>query len=1103
MTMKRFFTLLLAAAALVCSCTTSPETDIVIATKPLSFYVDFDGTRIEFDDNKYSWEGNEVLGTYIHSVETTINAPASLAINNGSAMCHTMVRGYSAGDKLHVYYPWSELNDINSAESVTLTIPTTQRQTIAGDFAVENMPMVSPALTLNPATDTRVYMRPVAGFIRFNIYSSTAISETVLSVSYTAENGYVAGDVTIDMTAVESSGEFTISSGDKESVVLAVSKPYTVGTSLEKARSLYMVLVASNTKGTIKVTTDKAIYTYKNYTANIGRNKYYDLNIDLSKATSRSSVEGDWGGGDGSEQSPFLVRSAEDLLLLAEVVNSNSTYTSYYKKHFRQVCDIDMEGTSTQPIGATKNRAFKGTYDGGGFCISNATIAPSRDSEPCGLFGYTDNATIKGVTVKDFTINSTANYQSSLVAYAIDTNITDCSLQGKVNFHKLYCGGLIGLMEGGTINNCRIDGVVENNVAGNSLGDEADVAYTAGFVGHAKDSAVIDNCTLAGDVVTMGRYAAGIVARIDNATVRNCTILSTAEISNVAHYCGGVAAIMVGNKSVVDGCRFDGRVNSSYPIAGAIVGSVTAGKITNCLSTLNSVTTSYEGYSGGIVGQIYTATASDIAIIDHCATYGQVEGAYCIGGIVGYIRHTASGAYAGVTNCAALNSKLISRGANSSNYNLVGGLIGWIHGGNKSVVVANCSARAKEIHAAPISNNTATKEIIAGLVACPHIDDIAISVCYTDVTRNNTFVGFEPIPVPTGSTKRQGAIFGYSYNNLSLSHCYYISSLEMHGSVATDKSLTAKDCSAVTAAQLTDGTLLATLNAAKSTYSPAANTPAAEDWTTDSEGYPIPANLPTDTTPANATPKRVSVIGDSISTFRGYIPYKYSTYYPRADGTFLSVDDTYWHRLIYKHMTNARLERNIAYSGSCVTNTDSTKDTYFAKRFMTQNGVGNADIVIIHGGTNDWRKLSAGLVSGLAIDATKGPTDAQLAPLFEAADAATTRAQIEALNDTTFCEAYIKLIKLVIERNPKVKIVCIIGDYINVGIEQATLKMAAHFPDNCKCVNLLAVNGYNDQTNMPKLYYSSSNKNQCHPNQKAMAFIAEKIYKELGSWLEE
>ena len=68
--------------------------------------------------------------------------------------------------------------------------------------------------------------------------------------------------------------------------------------------------------------------------------------------------------------------------------------------------------------------------------------------------------------------------------------------------------------------------------------------------------------------------------------------------------------------------------------------------------------------------------------------------------------------------------------------------------------------------------------------------------------------------------------------------------------------------------------------------------------------------------------------------------------------------------------------------------------------------------------------------------------------------------------------------------------------------------MAAHFPNNCKCVDLRAVGGFNDLDNnqayMPKLYYDkTSNPNQCHPNQKAMAFIAEKIYKELGSWLEE
>ncbi|MBQ5692588.1 MAG: hypothetical protein IIW50_00840, partial [Alistipes sp.] len=72
-----------------------------------------------------------------------------------------------------------------------------------------------------------------------------------------------------------------------------------------------------------------------------------------------------------------------------------------------------------------------------------------------------------------------------------------------------------------------------------------------------------------------------------------------------------------------------------------------------------------------------------------------------------------------------------------------------------------------------------------------------------------------------------------------------------------------------------------------------------------------------------------------------------------------------------------------------------------------------------------------------------------------------------------------------------------------VGVQQATHKMAAHFPNNCKCVDLRAVNGFNDQTYMPKLYYAPDNTGQCHPNQKAMAYIGEKIYKELGDWLEE
>lgn len=1099
--MKRIFTLLLTAATLIVACTKAPQTDITDANSPLSFFVDFNDTRIEFtEDNTYRWEGNEVLGLYISSVANTINVPASVSLEQDKAVCRTLVNQYAAGDNIYVYYPWSELNDLNSISRLSVTIPTAQKQAVVGEFVVANMPMVSASATLStPNIRPTIYMRPLAGILRLNIHASAGSSERVHSVSYTTTEGAIAGEFTVDMSNITQSSDITTGPCDKQNITLSVAEPYTVTTAIDHTQSLYMVLATGVASGTLAITTDKAIYSY-NYATNIERNKYYDLNIDLSKAPSRQAIEGEWGGGDGSQQNPYLIRTAADIALMATRINSSSTNATYADKHYRQVCDIDLKGTALTPIGSSSALAFTGSYDGGGYTLSAASITPNPTDAPCGLFGYTIEANISNLTVSDFTINSKAYYQSALIGYAEHSVISNCTFEGKTNFYNLYCGGFAGYMYGGSISNCRVNGVIENNVKGNNITGESNCAFTGGCVGHAIE-AVIENCTIEGDVATMGRYAAGVVALLEDSTVRNCHILNTCEVSNVSHYCGGVVALMKGNQSLIEGCRFDGRVNTSYPIAGAIVGSLAAGKVYNCISTRNSMTTSYEGYSGGVAGQVYTLTSTDIALIDHCAAYGQVEGAYNVGGVVGYVYNTAAGGYVGITNCAALNTKLISRGANKYGYNLIGGLAGWLHGNNKSVIIAGCVARPKEIHAAPISNNAVTKEIIAGIVACPNIDDVVISTCYTDVTRNNILYGFEPLPAATGSTKRQGALFGYAYNSLSLKHCYYIASLEAHGSVGSDKSANKSNCSAVTVEQMTDGTLLSSLNTGAAAFSPAANTPALSTWVAGADGYPVPEGLPTDPTPASAEPKKVSVIGDSISTFRGYIPYSYSTYYPRTDGAFLSVGDMYWYQLIYKHMTNARLERNIAYSGSWVTNASASANTYFAKRFMDQNGVGDADIVIIHGGTNDWNKNAVNLVTGLSIRSTTGPTDAQLAPLFTTADAATTRAQIEALNDTTFCEAYIKLVKLIQERNPNVKIVCVIGDYLGVGVQQATHKIAQHY--GARCVDLLAVNGFNDQTYMPKLYYSASNTGQCHPNQQAMAFIADKIYRELGAWLEE
>ena len=1106
MTMKRFFSLLLLVSTLAVACTRNQEVDITTNNSQLTFYVDFADTRIEFTDkNTYRWEGNETLGTYIHSEANTLNVPASVICKDGKAFCHSMVSKYNAGDLLYVYHPWNILNDTKSAYGVTLTIPSKQKQVVAGDFVVENMPMVSAALTLNPAGEKpTVYMRPVAGFLRINVYSSGGVDEKVHSVSYTAYNAPISGDFDVDITVVDSGADIELYPNieNEYNVTVSVATPYAITSSLDTTKSIYMVLAPSETKGDIKITTDKAIYTYEAHYVNVARNKYYDLNIDLSRAVNRKAISSQWGGGNGTVSDPYLVDSADDLVSLATLCNSADTNAAYANKVYQQICDIDMSGVTFTPIGSTDQYAFAGTYDGGGFTISGLDVTPSAATEACALFGYAVQANISNLTIKDMTNRSTAEKSAGFIGVSYGSTVTDCALEGQLNLYNIYSGGIIGWMDGGRVANCKVTGRVENNVAGITWNGQTNTAITGGFVGYAHNEAVIERCTLSGDVAVMGRYAAGIVARLEDSTVRGCTVRNASEVSSISHYCGGIVAMMTGNGSLISDCRFEGRVNSGYTITGGIVGSITAGKVCNCIATSTSSVADDMNNVGGIAGEIQTATATDIALIDNCASYGSIEGAYSVAGIVGHIGHSADGAYAGVTNCATIGGKIISKGAYNKKYNLAGGIAGWITKNYGTTVVANCAGRAGEIHGAPISELAVTKELISGLVAC--VDNskgtTTLYGSYTDATSANMYVGFENLNNNSG---RYGALFGYSYYNVTLTSCFHNESIAIHGNVGNGYTCYESGCAGYSKKQMTDGTLLAQLNAAAQAYQPRTGTPQAKSWVSDGDGYPIPAGLPKDTTPASAEPKKVSVIGDSISTFRGYIPYKYSTYYPRNDGTFISVEDMYWYQLIYKHMTNARLERNIAYSGSWVTKADTSKDTYFAKRFIDQNGVGDADIVIIHGGTNDWNKNAVNLVSGLGVRATSGPTDAQLAPLFAAADAATTRAQIEALNDTTFCEAYIKLIKLILERNPETKIVCLIGDYLGEGVQQATHKMAAHFPVNCKCVDLRAVNGFNDQTYMPKLYYSATNTGQCHPNQQAMAFIAEKIYKELGLWLEE
>ena len=237
--------------------------------------------------------------------------------------------------------------------------------------------------------------------------------------------------------------------------------------------------------------------------------------------------------GFGIKTNPYLIEDAKDLKLLAEKVNSGTTYE---KTYFKQTADIDLNNEPWTPIGTVINngkdaKPFKGTFDGDGYKITNLKV--TGNSNNAGLFGYTQDATIKNCNVtgevKGF------NDVGGIVGNADGkTQILSCSFRGDVTGEDSYIGGIAGSARG-TIKNCY------------ALADvTARIEIAGGIAGYAYH-VTIENCYYSGDVLAKN-YAGGIAGVMDSTsgsstTIENCVSLAesvTAGINSVNRIAGGV-----------------------------------------------------------------------------------------------------------------------------------------------------------------------------------------------------------------------------------------------------------------------------------------------------------------------------------------------------------------------------------------------------------------------------------------------------------------------------------------------------------------------------------------------------------------------------------
>ena len=104
------------------------------------------------------------------------------------------------------------------------------------------------------------------------------------------------------------------------------------------------------------------------------------------------------------------------------------------------------------------------------------------------------------------------------------------------------------------------------------------------------------------------------------------------------------------------------------------------------------------------------------------------------------------------------------------------------------------------------------------------------------------------------------------------------------------------------------------------------------------------------------TKQRISVLGDSYSTFEGYIPEGNEPWYFQKIDTsrsdVLSVRQTWWWQLIKDG--GYLLEKNESYSGATISYTGYNDDDYSPRSFITRlPRLGSPDIILIFGNTND------------------------------------------------------------------------------------------------------------------------------------------------------
>ncbi len=229
----------------------------------------------------------------------------------------------------------------------------------------------------------------------------------------------------------------------------------------------------------------------------------------LQRSTQQTSNTNPTFTGNGTENSPYLISTPNQLIELSTLVNGGNSFSGVY---FALASNIDMSSVSNFiPIGT--GYEFSGIFDGYNYIISNLTI--NNGSTYAGLFGQVGGAStslksiIKNVGLENISVTSGA-YSGGLVGYAYQyVDINSCySIIGQGGIYgTTNIGGLVGSVGNYSYNNNNNNSISNSySTGGNIVGSD----YCGGLIGGIWGGATITNC-FSNNNVNSTIYAGGLI----------------------------------------------------------------------------------------------------------------------------------------------------------------------------------------------------------------------------------------------------------------------------------------------------------------------------------------------------------------------------------------------------------------------------------------------------------------------------------------------------------------------------------------------------------------------------------------------------------------